>query len=279
MRINVSNIFDWSEQACMSIETQPQALWRRHSDSVYRNLLRHWLPASLNCVLKTDAFDEAVSAGVYHELARHSPVIITIDISPSILTRARERYPSLLCVCTDVRRLPFRSGSFDAVVSLSTLDHFDVSSDIAISIEESVRVMRQGGTFILTLDNLDNPIIALRAIMPYRLLHALKIVPYQVGTTCSSRRLQRIISRTHLHMVEMTFILHCPRVFAVALARLLEIAANVRLHQAFLVMLSRMEHLCTWPTRFVTGYYIAVHTRKQSVADPCMISIPNKKTE
>jgi ubiquinone/menaquinone biosynthesis C-methylase UbiE len=102
----------------------------------------------------------------------------------------------------DVRRLPFADATFDAVVSLSTLDHFDLHTDIETSLAELVRVLRPGGTLILTLDNLANPIIALRAVLPFRLLQAAGVVPYEIGRTCGPRRLGRFVTRAGLEVVE-----------------------------------------------------------------------------
>ena len=254
--------YDWDALARAWADTRPQALWRRHSDWVWADLLRRWLPSSLHSVLKTDAFDEAVSEGVYSELAQRAGAVVAIDVAPTALMRARERHRALLCACADVRRLPFAGAAFDAVVSLSTLDHFDSHTDIETSLAELVRVLRPGGTLILTLDNLSNPIIALRAVVPFRLLHAAGMVPYQIGRTCGPRRLRRFVTRAGLEVVETSAVVHCPRVLAVALATLLERTGNPRLQRAFLDAAGRMERLRTWPTRFVTGHFVAVRALK-----------------
>jgi SAM-dependent methyltransferase len=257
-----SKAYDWDALARGWAETRPQALWRRHSDAVYADLLRRWLPPSVHSVLKTDAFDEAVSAGVYPELAQRARAVVAIDVAPNVLIPARERYRELLCTCADVRRLPFADAAFEAVVSLSTLDHFDSHADIETALVELARVLCPGGTFVLTMDNLANPIIALRAALPFRLLQAAGVVPYQIGRTCGPRRLRRIIAHVGLEMIELSAVVHCPRVLAVALARSLERTGNTRLQHAFLRAVSAMERLGAWPTRFVTGHLITVHAIK-----------------
>lgn len=257
-----SKIYDWDALAREWAENRSQPLWRRHSDSVYVDLLSRWLPSSLHSVLKTDAFDEAVSAGVYPELARRARAVVALDVAPTALLRARARHADLKVACADVRRPPFADGSFDAVVSLSTLDHFDSHAEIEIALGECARVLRPSGVLVLTLDNLANPIIALRAALPFRFLHASGLVPYQIGRTCGPRRLRRIVTRAGLHVLEASAVVHCPRVFAVALARALERTGSTRLEQAFLDTVGRMEELRRWPTRFVTGHYVAVHARK-----------------
>jgi len=260
------NGYDWDALVRGSAETPPQVLWRRHSDSVYRDLVRRWLPSSLHSVLKTDAFDEAVSAGVYPELAQRARAVVAIDVAPTALALARQRYNALLCACTDVRQLPFANEVFDAIVSLSTLDHFDSHDNIKTALAELARVLRPGGAFILTLDNLCNPIIALRAVLPFRLLHAAGVVPYQIGRTCGPSRLRCIVARAGLDVIETTAIVHCPRVLAVALARSLERTGNARLQQVFLAAVAQIERLRAWPTRFVTGHFVAVHARKPAAA-------------
>jgi SAM-dependent methyltransferase len=212
----------------------------------------------MQAVLKTDAFDEAFSAGVYPELAGRARAVVGMDVAPTVLVKARERYPELRCACGDVRALPFADVSFDAVVSLSTLDHFDSRAETEAALRDLARVLRPGGTFIVTLDNLTNPIIALRAVLPFRLLHVLRIVPYKVGWTCGLRRLRRIVSRAGLEVIDTSVIVHCPRVLAVAVAALLGRSGNAKLKQAFLHALGAMERLRGLPTRFVTGHFVAV---------------------
>ena len=254
--------YDWDALVRAWADTRPQALWRRHSDSVCADLLRRWLPSSLHSVLKTDAFDEAVSEGVYPELAQRAGAVVAIYVALTALMRARERHRALLCARADVRRLPFRRAAFDAVVSLSTLDHFDSRTDIETSLAELVRVLRPGGTLILTLDNLSNPIIALRAVLPFRLLHAAGVVPYQIGRTCRPAALAalrhargprgRRDERRHA----------LPTRACRGAGKVAQRTGNPRLQRAFLDAAGRMERLRTWPTRFVTGHFVAVRALK-----------------
>ena len=61
-------------------------------------------------------------------------------------------------------------GSFDLVVSTSTLDHFGHASDIGDALAELNRVLRKGGELVITMDNTGNPVIALRRIIQAPLL-------------------------------------------------------------------------------------------------------------
>ena len=69
------------------------------------------------------------------------------------------RNSGIEAVVADVRSLPFAEASFGVVFSGSTLDHFESAADIQRSLGELYRVLRPGGTLILTLDNPANPLI------------------------------------------------------------------------------------------------------------------------
>ena len=91
-----------------------------------------------------------------------------VDLAPTTVQAALNRYHGLRALAADVRRLPFADGDFDTVVSNSTLDHFKTSAELADSIKELSRVLRPGGELYLTLDNPSNPLIALRNALPFR---------------------------------------------------------------------------------------------------------------
>ena len=258
-------MYDWDALARVWSRKRPQQLWRRHSDCVYRELVERWIPKSIGSVLKTDAFDEAFSAGVYPALQPRARTVVAIDVSSTVLAQAQARYSGLRCVCADVRDLPLASGSIDAVVSFSTLDHFESKTDLEAGLRELARVLRPDGTLLLTLDNLACPVIALRRVLPFRLLHALGVVPYHVGWTCGPRRLEGMLEEAGLDVCRTDTIVHCPRLLAVGLAAVLDRTAGSRLHGWFLGMLRRLERLGTLPTRFLTGHFIAVLARKPRV--------------
>jgi SAM-dependent methyltransferase len=240
-----------------------QRLWRTHSDSVNITLLIRWRPVNqTENLLKTDLFDEAVSDGLSSLLKSLSKRVFYIDASLEVHQMARERHPDLQTIGADVRQLPFAKNSFDSIVSNSTLDHFKSHDEILISLKELYRVLRPGGQLILTLDNLTNPIILLRNGLPFRFLDHLKIVPYYVGVTLGPYRLQHLLKEAGFEVLEVDAILHCPRVFAVAIARWLERHASPKTQKAFLRFLMVFEHLSRLPTRFFTGNFIAVKVTK-----------------
>ena len=157
----------WDTVAETWRETQPQKLWRAHNDIVNSALLERWLPEGrIPRLLKTDLFDEAVSEGLLSLLASRARMVLGMDISLQVLRSARVGNASLLVAASDVRSLPFTRHAFDVVVSNSTLDHFDSQGEIVSSLKEIHRVLRPDGHLLLTLDNLANPVIFLRNLLP-----------------------------------------------------------------------------------------------------------------
>jgi SAM-dependent methyltransferase len=249
----------WDAVAAEWHASHPQELWRRHSDTVNAGLLRRWLPPRRsNRILKTDAFDEAFGDGLYPLLASRSDATVTLDISISALHAARGRHDRLAVCAADARVLPFAEEAFDVIVSTSTLDHFDHGKDIVLSLHEMHRVLKAGGRLILTLDNPLNPLIAVRNMLPFRMLNRLGLVPYYVGATCGPRALRRIMREVGFDLQEMTAVMHCPRVIAVPLASLLSRYTAVQTQRRVLSSWMALERLAEWPTRFLTGHFVAV---------------------
>jgi SAM-dependent methyltransferase len=191
-------------------------------------------------------------------LASRSAATVTLDISTSALHAARGRHRRLAGCAADARVLPFAGEAFDVIVSTSTLDHFAHGRDIVSSLHEMHRVLKPGGRLLLTLDNPLNPLIALRNTLPFRMLNRLGLVPYYVGATYGPRALRRIMRAVGFDLHEMTAVMHCPRVIGVPLASLLSRHAAVHTQRRVLNSWMAMEGLATWPTRFLTGHFVAV---------------------
>jgi len=241
----------------------PHGLWRTHSDAVNIALLKRWQPAhNVARLLKTDLFDEAFGDGLSQHLARIAESVVGIDIADLTSYLEQCHRDRLQAVRADVRVLPFSTEAFDIIVCNSTLDHFKSSHEIIASLHELWRVLRIGGQLLLTLDNRANPIIALRNALPFPLLNRLGIVPYYVGVTYGPRHLRRIIREVGFEVLAADAIMHCPRMLMVALAQLLQSYVGPVMQQRFLRSLMAFEHLSRWPTRFLTGHFIAIRARK-----------------
>ena len=248
----------WDGIADAWTEEHLDPVWRTHSDAVYEALLERWLPAKkLRRILKTDLFDEAVAEGLYPVVQARAERVTGFDVSPRIVAAACTRYPRLQGIVADARQLPFDDGKFDAVVSLSTLDHFASLDDIRRALVQLHRVLAPGGALVITLDNASNPLVALRNGLPYPLLRGLGLVPYRIGVTYSSGRFLALLRSCGFDVRDVAFVVHCPRVIAVLASRLIERAASRVARAHFLRLLAGCERLGRWPTRALTGYYTA----------------------
>jgi SAM-dependent methyltransferase len=254
------------------LRRRPHALWREFTDRQQLGLLDRWLGAAMrderrgggrSRLLKTDLFDEVAGRGLVGELGERGWAVSGIDVSPIVVSAAVARHPDLEAVAADVRSLPHANGFFDAVFSGSTLDHFESEDDVAAALRELARVLRPGGRLILTLDNPGNPLVWLRNGPLSQVVRRLGIVPYQVGATLHRRPLAAALRAAGFEIRQMTAVLHCPRVLAVAAAALVgRLGQGIR--AAFLQLLGSCEILERSPTRWLTGHYLAVHATRKS---------------
>ena len=84
-------------------------------------------------------------------------------------------------------------------------------------------------------------------------------MPYFVGATLGPRATVRLLEHVGFDVVEVTAILHCPRVLAVPAARLVgRLSGRQETHARFLRTLATFELAERWPTRFRTGHFVAV---------------------
>jgi SAM-dependent methyltransferase len=208
-------------------------------------------------------FDEALSDGLYSMLASQAGQVYGMDLSAGILRTAGSRQRDLQSIVADVRCLPFSDSTFDVVVSNSTLDHFGTREEIVTSLKELHRVLRPSGRLLLTLDNPANPMVALRQMLPFDVLNRLGVLPYYIGTTLGPQHLRRILHRLRFEVRELGTVLHCPRMPAVVLCRLLAKYGTSGMQRRFLHLLMAFEGLSRWPTRFFTGHFIVVNALRR----------------
>jgi SAM-dependent methyltransferase len=258
---------DWDSVADVWQRAPAQTLWRKHSDRVNSALVERWLPRGTGTTLKTDLWDEAMGDGLYPAIAARTEHVVGVDVSPSIAAAAAERYPALDARVAHVHALPFEDGSIDAIVSNSTLDHFDDAAEIDRSVLELARVLRPGGTLVLTLDNPANPLVALAKALPRQALNRtwlrwadasarLGLLPYHVGATYGRSRLRTVVQQAGFAVEEMTAIVHAPRPIAVVIGHRIQGGGR------FLRTLAALERLEQAPTRFITGYFVAVRATR-----------------
>lgn len=88
-------------------------------------------------------------AAQFHRRGAH---VVGFDRSMSLLSRAHHRLAEarLAVVRGDMRRLPFRAGSFDLIVNLFTsFGYFTDDRQHRIMLQEASRLLRKDGTFVL----------------------------------------------------------------------------------------------------------------------------------
>ena len=75
-----------------------------------------------------------------------------IDLSEAMVDLARRRVPDLSesLLVAPVERLPFEDGAFDAVTALGVLEF---TEDVSLALRELVRVLRTGGTAVVSWPN------------------------------------------------------------------------------------------------------------------------------
>jgi SAM-dependent methyltransferase len=252
---------EWAGVARRWRAARPQRLWRAHADAITVSLCERWWPAApVRTVLKTDLFDEAFGGGLRAFLGQRARRAVGIDLAHDV---ARWAGHAALAVTADVRRLPFAAGTFDVVLSNSTLDHFRVSDEIAAALRELHRVLVPGGVLLLTLDNRANPLVALRNWLPFAVVHRLGLVPYYVGATLTPRETERLLAEIGFDVDDVALVLHCPRVLGVAAAAVCDrLGRGAR--RLFLRGATACEALGRWPTRSWTGYFVAVRARRRA---------------
>jgi len=244
--------------------THPDELWRRCSDALHVQWLDRvagTLPPGL--VLKTDLFDEAFGDGLTAWFASRGHDVLACDLAFATARGAARKPASVAAAVADVRQLPFSATAFDTVFSDSTLDHFDSEAGIRQSLRELHRVLRPGGTLLLTMDNPVNPIVRLRNLWP-GLWIRLGVLPYAVGATCSRQRLTRLLEETGFSVSAAGTIMHLPRVLMVPWCRWLARGGATQPGTRLRAWLRRGEGLGRLPTREFTGHFVATVARKRS---------------
>jgi SAM-dependent methyltransferase len=221
---------------------------------VYLGLIRRWGGSSRGRLLKTDLFEEAMgSDAILPDLADSHSQVVGIDASLSVVTRARRRVGPDRCACVvaDVRHLPFADGSFDLIVSPSTLDHFRDPADLGRSLREIRKVLAPRALLIVTLDNRENLLDPL-----LRLAVRLRAVPYFIRSY-RIRDLCRELEAAGMQVRDRTAILHNPRMVAVAAVKVAHLIGSQALIRLVRRALERAQSLEGTKWRYRSGSFVA----------------------
>jgi len=240
-----------------------------HKRNIHLKLVERWGQSRQHGkILKTDLFEEALGTDdlLFH-LRDGASQAMGVDVSPRIVERAKARAQasqggSNCFVVADVRALPFASGSFDLIISNSTLDHFPVEADLKRGLSEISRALLSGGILIITMDNPSNPLVRLWRWLTHYLLEKAGLSPFYLGVTYTRRQLCDELERVGLQVTDSTAVQHLPFHWSAPLAWAVSTAGSARLEQHLLRLLETFEKLGHWKTRYLTGHYVAVKAVK-----------------
>lgn len=221
--------------------------WRHHGRRVHQDLIRRWVGEPTGRWLKTDLFEER-SPDRALPGAFPSATWVAVDLSLATVSRARSGLPAGLVAATDLRRAGLATAAFDGVLSTSTLDHFDDPADLRRSLAELARVLRPGGTLVLTLDNPRNPLIRARNALPERLARRTGLVPFSVGHTLDEAGGRAALEEVGFRVRDSEHLLHAPHVIGTRPARWGWYERRV---------LPRLDRLAGTAAAPYTGHYVA----------------------
>jgi ubiquinone/menaquinone biosynthesis C-methylase UbiE len=110
-----------------------------------RNVILNHLPKAEGLKL----LDVAIGDGVYVGWLPRDWNLVGIDVSTGQLAGCRRRNPdrAMRLALGEAECLPFRDGSFDAVLSIGGFNHFH---DPEAALREMVRVVRPGSTIVIS---------------------------------------------------------------------------------------------------------------------------------
>lgn len=129
----------------------------------------------LNLTGQESVCDVAGGAGNWaRRLTAQSQFVASLDLDPSALNWAVQKTAGTnpVFVCSDAQRLPFPSASFDRVVSICALEHFQ---EDARALHEMARILKPEGILVLTVDSLSHPSgFSGKGLDQYRRRHAIR---------------------------------------------------------------------------------------------------------
>ena len=235
---------------------------RYYADNEERLFTEHFPALDGLRILKTDLWDEAKNTRILAWASRRGARAYGIDISPPTVVQARAAFEqgsraSLRSAIGDVRALPFADGSFDAIYSMGTIEHFDETER---AVEEMARVLKPGGRAIIGVPNRHDPF--LRPLFATA-LQAVGLYGYGYEKSYSRRALRQMLERAGLSVVAETAILFMP-----GWLRMLDLACH-----AWCRPLATITGACVWPfvvlDRHVPavrrhGYLLATVVTKQA---------------
>lgn len=172
-------------------------------------------------VLKLDLWNEAVNTRILAWMRRQGASAVGLDLSHVVARRAHRNAADeafdVSILNADIRELPFRTGSFDVVYTMGTIEHID---EYPQALREIHRVLRVGGIAIIGVPNFWDPFLRPLVVMALELIGR---YPYSPEKSFTWRELQRHVETAGLEVREMTAILVLPGVL-----RMLDLFLHLR---------------------------------------------------
>jgi ubiquinone/menaquinone biosynthesis C-methylase UbiE len=126
---------------------------------------------------------------------RRGAEAVSIDLARAKMLRGRALTGAPALVEGDALRLPFADGSFDRVMSICAIEHFD---DGGSALDEMARVLRPGGELVMSAD-------ALTRAGQWPELYRAHCARYQVKRTYTHETLTRLLGARGLEVMEHTY--------------------------------------------------------------------------
>ncbi len=177
-----------------------------YSDNERRLFTEHFPPLDGLRILKTDLWDEAKNTRILAWASEQGAETYAIDLSEPTVIQARDAFEpgALRSAVADVRDLPFRDASFDAIYSMGTIEHFNETER---AVDEIARVLKPGGRAIVGVPNRYDPF--LRPLLAAA-LQSVGLYGYGFEKSYSRGALRRMLEQAGLQVVAETAILFIP---------------------------------------------------------------------
>ncbi len=228
------------------------ALYKREQ---HIQLIKKWADVRGKTVLKTDCYEEAKGQDHFLDwIAKYTKHAYGMDISSNITSMAQKRFKNATFVPCDVQKLPFKDNFFDVIISNSTLDHFPVPK-VRKALKELHRVMKKDGTFILTLDNKENPLYYIF----YQIRKLMKTDPFYVDQCYTFNEATKLAEEAGFTVHETTSIVHVVTPFNKIAVMLPQNKFTQTFIKLMVKLFSKLENL---PTHRHTGWFVSLRCTK-----------------